>query len=54
VGVGVLLTGIGNEVGLPSTIGLGHPPELLSNPLRLKTTFMHRSAASFAYHAFER
>ena len=32
--------GIGSETGTPSTIGDGHPPAVLSKPLRLKTIRM--------------
>src|SRR5690606_17125885 len=31
-----ICVGIGNDSGLPATVGLGQPPAALSNPLRLR------------------
>jgi hypothetical protein len=34
-----IVDGMGKETGLPSMMGLGHPPAVLSKPFRLKMIF---------------
>jgi hypothetical protein len=38
--------GIGSEIGRPSTIGLGDPPNEVSKPLRLKTIFISAAVSA--------